>query len=132
MSVVPIDTVKITPGMEPSSWEVRKIKPYMMTQGLIEPLKLDRRGEIGREDVHDPARLIACRELGWETVIVAIEEEVMDFKDFGEITTTTEFLKWFLKWSEWLDDKGPLGEGWQSEELMKARSFVKERLRRKP
>lgn len=75
VTVVPINDVQITPGYEPTASEIRRIMPYLKSQGLIEPLKQDRKGEIGLRDVHDPARLEACKKLEWETVIVAYDNQ---------------------------------------------------------
>lgn len=71
--LVSIENVKITPGYEPTDREVRRIEPIIKRQGLIEPLKLDGNDEIGRKDCWDPARLYACRILGFKDVIVAYD-----------------------------------------------------------
>ncbi len=71
MTVVTTNSVIVTEGYECYDHDVRKIIPILEKQGLIEPLKLDRLGEIGRIDCYDSARLEACKRLNWPTVIVA-------------------------------------------------------------
>ena len=80
MSIVPTSSVKITEGYEPLDYEVRKVMPILVKQGLIEPLKMDQAGEIGRIDCHDPARLEACKQLAWETVNVAYDKEDIKYR----------------------------------------------------
>lgn len=69
--IVPTSSVKVAAGYEPSDREVRKVVPFLLVQGLIEPMKLNHNGEIGPIDPWDPARLVAAKQLGWATVIVA-------------------------------------------------------------
>lgn len=71
MTIVPTDSVKVASGCRAREWEIRRVLPYIKTQGLIEPLKLDKNGEIGLRDCWDAARLEACKLLDWSTVIVA-------------------------------------------------------------
>ena len=75
MTVVPTSSVKIAKGFAPTQREIERVKHWLLKQGLIEPLKLDHRGEIGRMDCYDPARLEAAKQLNWPTVIMAFYEE---------------------------------------------------------
>ncbi len=68
--VVDINSVKITPGREPNHLDIHGTISILEKQGLIAPLAVDLKGNIGRLDHWDPARLEAAKELGWETVIV--------------------------------------------------------------
>ena len=40
--------------------------------------------------------------------------------------TTEEFMTWFLDWSGFIQDAGPLGAGWSSQELEEARKFAED------
>ncbi len=79
MTVVITNSVKVSEGFEASDYDVHKLKPILERQGLIEPLKLDRNSEIGRIDSYDPARLEACKQLNWPTVITAPDSEDPNF-----------------------------------------------------
>jgi ParB-like chromosome segregation protein Spo0J len=73
--IVPTHTVKVAKGCEPTERDIRLIAPYIEREGLIEPLKLNKDNEIGTIDPYDPARLEYCKRAGWETVIVAHDDE---------------------------------------------------------
>ena len=70
-TIVQIESVKSS--CQPTEREIRKVGPYILANGLIEPLKLSRDGTIGRIDPWDAARLEFCRRAGWATVIVAYD-----------------------------------------------------------
>ena len=71
--VISPDKIKISVGYEPTEHEIRKVGKHITKDGLIEPLKLDKIGELGKLDCWDPARLEFCRRNNWPTVIVAYE-----------------------------------------------------------
>ena len=73
MTVVVTNSVKVAKGCEPTERDIKKIIPILQSQGLIEPLKMNKNGEIGLIDPYDSARLEACKRLNWPTVIVAFD-----------------------------------------------------------
>lgn len=56
--------------VEENPYVSSRLKASLLSQGLIEPLVLGLGGTVGRINPNDSARLAACKELGWDTVIV--------------------------------------------------------------
>lgn len=72
---VPTDLAIALLSSEPSSYDIRKVTPYLAREGLIEPLKMDASGTIGKIDPWDNARLKYCMLNNWSTVIIAYEHD---------------------------------------------------------